>query len=1808
MGLVPSAAYPNTKIEFHRGIDGSNSESQTRPGYALEAVNVDISIQNQIEKRVGYTKWASRLPVRVGSILNIPASDLFVIELETTFVATLVETELQLEFSPSVFVNSAFLGGDMRDTCLLRLPGNKIPITENTLFSEVNAQMGYKFSPLIIYDDETVLMPAAFFKTFSTVATSLFNVSIEMYEGLSLPRFDNTNIETIVASNLGLSSNIEITFKNGNHGFKIGSKVLFETGVVTNSGQEYVVGTAVGVDNLTNTLSFNCGTTFSTLAVTALNTTFFKMRYGLTRSLNISYKNEFLFHKQFAVSPTFVSLNSFTFEQELPAPISFFEFVNGVPLMFVYGLPIDVGAVSMLGVLTNANDDTLVTGYEGIPFKESKNVLNNVETLPILGLGSTSSDETILAVNGLFTLQLPFTLPIQTVFAGDEIFWDVSQSGPFENSTTTTVSFSVVSANLTTAIVDANDLESIFIPRSTVYKYRRKNVTTVSINTLSEISVIDITNLRNVCSAGRTFRFNNSELDTPIYSIVDVNYENYTVTFTPPATFTSDETIAALPFWKQILQPDNVETSLISIEDRSEILDLPTETFDFSLYTNSLNNGLFRFNGVQFISGKLPAPPTPLIRNIPGSGGTLEVVQGDNNKLVGRRYNFIVTYSYFEIVDGVSRKIESGITPETDVSIVAEPALDGSISSQKVELQVASIPRGLGLPADSIFINVYRTLEGIDESGVDTGQYLLERSILNNPDNLFTSIIVGDVPSFDFNNANADRLYTTIQSDVIGNLANNASAPNSRYIANYSNRLLALNCAKDPYFEFTCQKVFDTLTRNFKAYSKLEALVSTDVAKPYARFVTCPVGEATTVGSGVDFSSLVETDINYSVLSMVPLSVTSVVYNDQSHILTINKTTNPTENIIAFRFLDKSGTASTQYDIDFEGQTFKRLSSAGSDTLFRSLTQKTKQNAQGYNTRPIVSFVADSTKAGDVIAAPSPTVGFFVRKPGLVKQDDIITKTLAEQPLYLERDNANSTTLVAGDFFIVQGLGTSIQILDKENGRVFDLDREIVFQRVNGGVNQIQVKLFVVSGGRLSYLETYFLNKTITNNIGENINPQFTILKMFSPSSTSDGKSFDVFSNTVTNTTIPPTLATITTSTPHGVTVATDNTFIALSEIGQIPSNDGVNYSGMFKVASVVSTTQLSIVVTPSNKVFRSALEGVNEGSKTGLTGKGILPELTIVPTATDITVSVNTFTNTLTKSLYAGSYCFVIASGADNQSHSFQLSGYFKIKHFLNGSTVRKTVTTGQTFNKIVLETNGTQTLSIAELSSLEKTKIIIMTQEGYSYDSFAQTLKFPEYIPVPVPVSTIDDLTSSMFATRIADTTPLAKVIKRFALAINSVLRGLGFAYWGSAVTSNSEPFPANGFRFIARNQFFKPIGQSEIATIPTTFRLTSKQDKQIPGQQKSIYTLKGKSTVNNTTDAYTSGLSEYLREYEPNRIYWTDAASVELSRTAPSFKDNTFFKDLPSVDGEVISAVHVFQNFLLIFKANGLYRGQFNGNDLILERVQSPVGSIAYKNIVSNETLCYFLHVSGVYMTDGYNVTPVMLLKEPFKEFVQPNARLFRDTCGVSDTVSKLICIGVPYDDTATTEKADNQFVYNYFEDVKGWTRNTQFYARWWTKRQSKRYFAGNNGFVYILRYEESDSKYLDDDKSIPFRLKTLFLGTSNEVTYKFFREMILQYGPFKDSEISISMSTDYNANEFALETFKIPGIGFGYSPFGKSPYGGDGQLQQLRRTTVPNRSKQISFIIENNKPEQNILIAGIYVAAEMGSNTMTKQNAT
>jgi hypothetical protein len=508
--------------------------------------------------------------------------------------------------------------------------------------------------------------------------------------------------------------------------------------------------------------------------------------------------------------------------------------------------------------------------------------------------------------------------------------------------------------------------------------------------------------------------------------------------------------------------------------------------------------------------------------------------------------------------------------------------------------------------------------------------------------------------------------------------------------------------------------------------------------------------------------------------------------------------------------------------------------------------------------------------------------------------------------------------------------------------------------------------------------------------------------------------------------------------------------------------------------------------------------------------------------------------------------------------------------------------------------------------------------------------------YIPVPVPYQSglseeILDLAWPMFEQRSdAVYTPLMAVSKRFALCFNTVLRQYGFANWGGTTNKEVDLYPVNGFQFISHKHpinryrsfqngtytrpiidstdYVEPWDKFEFSSVGADYYKVFGNIKESTG-----YLIKYVYPAAISGGVVTTYTTTYLTPYQGSRIWWTAFVNTkEISNRITIFKYRQT-EEINSADGENIIGAVPYQNYLVVFKKNSIFRTNLDqlGEKIEVERAQSTVGSLSGKNLIASESRLYFVHESGVYFLNGLNVEPETTLNRYFNERVYQNTALLPFTAGYHSPLTKEIMVGVPYspDEDTRVDVVDGQFIYNYNEGVEGWSVNLNFPATWWMPRLNEHYFTSISGKVFKIRSERADSKYRDYEDPIAFRLRTRYINMDSEINFKFIRNFILQLGTSTDMNVTVNYTWDYFKQTTPLTVIPLSNDLYYTSPYSGRYFVANKYLKPVRGMVSPNRVAQLGLEITNAEIDAKLEVFGVYIEGQVTNNRLvTQKNQT
>ena len=355
------------------------------------------------------------------------------------------------------------------------------------------------------------------------------------------------------------------------------------------------------------------------------------------------------------------------------------------------------------------------------------------------------------------------------------------------------------------------------------------------------------------------------------------------------------------------------------------------------------------------------------------------------------------------------------------------------------------------------------------------------------------------------------------------------------------------------------------------------------------------------------------------------------------------------------------------------------------------------------------------------------------------------------------------------------------------------------------------------------------------------------------------------------------------------------------------------------------------------------------------------------------------------------------------------------------------------------------------------------------------------------------------------------------------------------------------------------------------------------------------------NNATQSFTPPV-----RYR-NRLQWTSAvrATQQNSTLMPMFKRD-YIQDIISGDDSEITGITSVQNALLVTKRNGMFRGTFDvDGNLTLQRIQTTVGAYGMYNLPATLSYVYFLNDTGVYFTDGNEVTNVFKLSRRYKNNVIKSTELFSKCAGYVDHLNKVVHLGVPYQSRFNLTQVGKyaQFAYSYNDGVNGWSVNTGIPATCWARFGETDIFGTVDGRVCcMLTKVDEPRSYSDDGMPIVMALKTKYMDGGDKVRFKFYRNALFQFGTEGDVNFTTYYATNYNATEYPFQTYAIAGDSSDRTEWRRDKF-----LKTLRET-VASRVGQLSFTLTAAVKYASAPIYGIFLEGFKTNTRLINQKNT
>lgn len=1769
-----------------KGMDGVNALNSIPNGYVMECENVDLGQPGRIQKRTGYHLFGQRLPVRTRQIEGAGTTKRIVLDAIPI-----------LSYSVSLYANTAlnatatsdalyFRSDDSSNTIFATFTSNET-FTKDSLLRAIGSDgLEHFVQPIEVFQSTgtvKILLPYYVKNWWTGVSLSDTIPSVQTFHsthGLSLARVTEREIVGLsVIQTVPFRVRISFSSTSEAANIELGATVFFET-CVRKLGGDPVCGTVIAVS--TEYVDAECEPAETVVGV--VDQSYFQLRYINAKHLRYkSATHQFDMIGKAHTTSTAVwntlikdaasfSLTTSTLTGSYPSATT-------QEIGFIYGLKTQAGPVNILSKYfdVESGKDRVLCGIDGYIFAEGDHPSTGIPTIASLIYTGTSIKITANITDETFAIPLAGASSVYEI--GDNItvqYADGTYSDTTSEEGIITNNFTVEMVDATTLYVSSGGERSYFL---------RKGAKWVLTRTSSRVYIKDATSHLPI-QDGLTVQYAVANTLLPVFEVKNVDYTEASqyLDLDTEIEWSSDSYL--IP--QSIFTPVPSDISCTYSSSPGERIDVNCVSIERSSLMACGLSGIWRYNGVQLLNMRIPRTGSGWIRSVPGTGGTLHLdTQADGTK-TGRRYAFVVEYSYSELVNGKLVEHLSGMSAVGNYSLLSEQDDLGSSYSRVVELQVPCLPRGIGLPADDIKINVYRTKSGTQLTEPSAEVYLLERQVNNEPDASFVTIIAGTEPDFAFTEAN----YKPLAASIIGSTPaaehqrEVVDPPLCTVISTLKSRVLAASGYDHPYVSFICKDVFSTVNNTFKAHYDI-LHKPRQISETAHRFISCPCDITTTSGTGgAKDATFGGTGVPFQVLSMDAYDIKTITYVDDSHL---------------FKITAASITADKQYLLRLANGVKEALSPGTSDPYYNGYGFES-QVFTGTSTSTQVSSQKKWTRsdATKTVVPPTETVLVFEKiadinaistTNGLI----IIGNTAKDASGAVEFLLYTSASITTNDYIILKGLGTTGQIRDVA-GKQLSFDKDLIMKVMNGS-SPFTLKPLVKGISYASHFAEPAIRTavSVSNASSGVIEEPFSIYKLQSTSARS-----------TTNWSVSPQTAAIKlTTSPSIAPVAGDR--ICIDGLpSQVPPNSGFSYSGSFEITSFVGDT-FHIKVTPPETARGTLTQDFSTATKKG---KLVWAKGSIIEGTNRIQIRLKSAV--LSVAIAAGDWVYLVTKGESSDAYCLALTGWFKVSRVsLNFSSW---VTSLSAPAEIVgMEIEYFQTLDYASITGASYTRVLCASRTGNG-----TTTQLTLNVPVPA-LATKDgslDISGILYST-IDGYTPYERVAKPLSHAINCVLREVGFSYWGGRVIGNVEDahpgniIPTNGLKFMPH---LHPDNVYRYRYYQGAITSTEFEPQWICTMQPACWRVEADTQQDFTGTAYSTVAFLTAKEYRPSRLWFTNPTGTLQGQ---AFRESSF-DDIDSQDGERITGMVPFQTYSILAKKNSLWRLSFGSStELSKDKVPGSIGSSSHKNMVSTDRGVFLLHDTGIYISDGTVCETIHQVKRVFDDRTIQNRPLFPLTSGYHDPLSKIVTIGAPLSasNLELTDKIDGQFSFNYslksitLDSVtSGWSVNTQIPATAWIGIYNSVYFSDSYGSVFRLRSEKGASKFSDERKAIPLMIKTRHVFADDNINARFMRGLYFQFGKDTSVNMDISMSWDFFQSYQHLITYTLPVDGFGTGPFGSMYFGSDKVMENRRKTPDQLRVSQFSLKFVDNTLDSCGTIYGMYVQSNETDTKIIGQGDT
>lgn len=1177
--------------------------------------------------------------------------------------------------------------------------------------------------------------------------------------------------------------------------------------------------------------------------------------------------------------------------------------------------------------------------------------------------------------------------------------------------------------------------------------------------------------------------------------------------------------------------------------------------YQSSLIVSSIDDPCMRYDGDTMFSMAFFRPQVMSHRSIPGSKGYLPIEQGKDNAKIGAKVEVAFTYSY---TDKYGRTLESEPALFDDGIAIPKAAADGTDVAEVLEFSIVPLPQGCMLPYDAD--------DGVPSRRMKLNTYI--RSSTQSQDGKYDYLL--------YKSQDASFLY--IQTVTVGDTSTdfldgtklefvalpNTPAPAVKFLTQAANHLVGLGSRTYPYMKVSLDSVFASdgyiklQSRNtLKTGLGLDISATPQVYGSYvAASVVAPSSpEFRLAPACVGKPPIMDDSTTYCLTGANGTGIT-VAYSDWSHTFTGTFGGAGPSAGTNYKFRLVGGKRTGTLDIDITKSNFEYAS-----LLTPGATNRFVGKSKWINT---------DISSGIPQALAGKKFCLFQRLPTVVQGTEIAKSSFIasngnELRYYTLRTAGTvvGSPLTAGKYYLFDGLETAGNIkASGDDTQLLSWDSDLTFlagaQQNDPSTDGASLSVYFVLTPVYLKEDNTFATKSVvvSAQITTTNQPRFSLYELYDATTISNSVS------TLGGFTNPVTTATLTANRVSDIFTNADIGSYALLEPANGEANRFYSDYPAFKGAVLISDLAgdiLSVTVAPSADILTRVSDSFPLTSAySRLFNLRTMFPAGKLPSGAVANVSPHT--------------AFFQFRGYDYNSTALQISGHFNVTS-CDG--------TWATIDNL-------PTVALNRISGLALSYTIPRSVDGDIFPipqsrALAEALQ-DLALPVYSPNGSITD-------------SPYVQSLKRFGLAMNTVYGNHCHIAYSSMQGIDITVAPNEIAIFQPQKEYIK-VG-TKLSRILSTYS-ASFSHYLFTG-----YDAQAKRVITNG-DA-SAGVEFYQDDY-PNRFYWTKAPGANVVSAEIQAFRREFFYDLITEDDSPITGATAFNDSLLIFKKDSIWKITFDADDTISApvRVQSPVGSYSHHNLPSTLDTCYFLHTSGVYTLDSQGVNNVFKLSRLFDRSVNTDPGLLSLTAGYVDHQKKIAHVGVPYtsDYSSAIAPVDGQFAYSYNDGVLGWTVNTHIDALKFVRHNAETYFASSRGAIFKMSSGTDLEKYRDGDSPIPFALKTRYTNAGENVRFKMFRQFLFQYGGDSKFDMAVYYSTDYKTTVTPLETYTMDN----QSTEGNRVTYGNGRFLKTLRESFGTRVNNISFTFTDSSYDSDCAIYSVNLEGLLIGNKLVDQQRT